>query len=450
MAMNYLEKKREEQQNTAESGGGLRGVSRQTQQQLQNYQQPYQQTEQAKAAQQNLQNVQAQKPQTYSSKYGAALENILKQIQNPGEFKYDFNGDALFKAYSDMYTQNAKQGAQNAAGIAAGLTGGYGNTYAQSAANQAYQQNLSQLYDRGIDFMNAAYDRYAADRADKYNQLGAVQSAESTDYNRYRDLMQDYNTELDRAREDARYEDETGYNRYADALKYWQAQAAAENADWQAGQEMDYRYNALDEEARQYDESMAENRRQFDESMAQSKEQFEASNKLDWANLEEKQRQYDGSLSEEQRQYNQNYALNLCSSILASGKMPSNELLVAAGISYEDAQKLMAEISTGGGPQKKTETKTNKVVQNAANALNDIGKETVNAQANGIVAAIQNSSQWAQYANAFQQIANDPGSTPEEKAEAQNLANQAAGMAYNKDQNQNAVDEYIKRLLGSK
>ena len=498
MAMNYLEKKRDEQQRTADSGGGLRGVSQQTQKQLQNYQQGYQAGQQVQQAQQNLQQVQAQKPQSYSSKYGAQLESILQQIQNQGEFKYDFNGDALFKAYADMYTQNAKQGALNAAGIAAGLTGGYGNTYAQSAANQAYQQNLSQLYDRGVDFMNAAYNRYAADRADRYDRLGALQNAENAEYGRYRDTVQDYYADLDRAREDARYEDETGYQRYADMLNYWQNQAAAENADWQAGEEMDYRYNTLDEQARQadldeayrqqtfnenvrqadldeayrqaqlawqqqtdardyeesvrqYNQNLAENQRQFDASMAQSAEQFAANNQLDWANLEEKQRQYDSSLSEEQRQYNQNYALNLCSSILASGKMPSNELLIAAGISYEDAQKLMAEISAGGGPggPKKTESQTQKVIKDTANGLNSIGNEVVYAQGAGVAAALQNSSQFGQYANAFQQIANDPNSTAEEKAVAQQMANQAAGMAYNKTQNQSAVDEYVKKLLAS-
>ena len=415
MAMNYLEKKREEQQRTADSGGGLRGVSQQTQKQLQNYQQGYQAGQQVQQAQQNLQQVQAQKPQSYSSKYGAQLESILQQIQNPGEFKYDFNGDALFKAYADMYTQNAKQGALNAAGIAAGLTGGYGNTYAQSAANQAYQQNLSQLYDRGVDFMNAAYNRYAADRADRYDQMSALQNAENADYNRYRDTMTDYYADLDRAREDARYEDETGYNRYADMLNYWQNQAAAENADWQAGEEMDYRYNTLDEQARQadldeayrqaqlaeqirgtnldeayrqatlaenqrqanmdeqyrrdtlgwqqstdardyeesvrqYNQNLAENQRQFDSSMAQSAEQFAANNQLDWANLEEKQRQYDSSLSEEQRQYNQKMAASWVADILANGQIPSNDLLVAAGLSMEDAQKLVAEVQGAGGP----------------------------------------------------------------------------------------------------
>ena len=350
MAMTYLEKMKQNQQQQGQQQG-LRGVSQQTQQQLQNYQQPYQPTQQAQAAQQNLQKVQAQKPQGYTSKYSGALENILQQIQIPGSFKYDFNGDNLFQYYKDLYTQNAKQGAADAAGIAAGLTGGYGNSYALSAANQAYQQNLMPLYDKGVDFMNAAYNRYAADRADKYDQLGAVQNAENMDYNRYRDQMADYNAELDRAREDARYEDETGYNRYADMLKYWQNQAAAENADYQAGEEMDYRYNALDEQARQADMDEAYRR----DAMVQDQQQFETTTKLDYDKLAENIRQFDASLSEDQRQYNQKYAASWVADILANGQIPSMELLAMAGLSYEDAQKLVAQVQAGGGSGGKTE-----------------------------------------------------------------------------------------------
>ena len=426
MAMTYLEKMKQNQQQQNQQG--LRGVSQQTQQQLQNYQQPYQQTQQAQQAQTNLQQVQAQKPQSYTSKYSGALENILQQIQNPGGFKYDFNGDSLFQYYKDLYTQNAKQGALDAAGIAAGLTGGYGNTYAQSAANQAYQQNLLPLYDKGIEFMNAAYNRYAADRADRYDQLGALQNAENADYNRYRDTMTDYYADLDRAREDARYEDETGYNRYADMLNYWQNQAAAENADWQAGEEMAYRYNTLDEEARQadqneayrnrqldwqmdtdardyaenvrqYNANLAENQRQADmdenyrrdtlgeqirqadmddayryatlaeqirgtnldeayrrDAMVQDQAQFEATTKLDYDKLAENMRQFDAGLSEDQRQYNQKMAASWVADILANGQIPSAELLAMAGLSYEDAQKLVAQVQAAGGPGPQTKT----------------------------------------------------------------------------------------------
>ena len=363
----YLEKmKQNQQQQTPQQG--LRGVSQQTQQQLQQYQQPYQQTQQAQAAQQNLQNVQQQKPQSYSSKWSGALDNILQQIQNPGEFKYSLDGDGLFQSYKDMYTQKAKQGAQDTMGVAAGLTGGYGNSWAQSAGAQAYQQNLLPLYDKAMEFAKMAQDRYNADRADKYNQLSALQGMEESDYGRYRDLMSDYNADLDRAREDARYEDETGYGRYKDMLNYWQNQAAAENADYQAGQEMDYRYNSLDEQARQYNESMAENQRQFNASMEQNAQQFAETNKLDWANLEEKQRQFDANLTEEQRQYNQDYAMQLCSAILANGQIPSNELLIAAGLSYEDAQKLIAQ-ETGGGPGGPKKTAAEQAALSIANGM---------------------------------------------------------------------------------
>ena len=363
----YLEKmKQNQQQQTPQQG--LRGVSQQTQAQLQNYQQPYQQTQQAQAAQQNLQNVQQQKPQSYSSKWSGALDNILQQIQGAGEFKYSLDGDGLFQSYKDMYTQKAKQGAQDTMGVAAGLTGGYGNSWAQSAGAQAYQQNLLPLYDKAMEFAKMAQDRYNADRADKYNQLSALQGMEESDYGRYRDLMSDYNADLDRAREDARYEDETGYGRYKDMINYWQNQAAAENADYQAGQEMDYRYNSLDEQARQYNESMAENQRQFNASMEQNAQQFAETNKLDWANLEEKQRQFDANLTEEQRQYNQDYAMQLCSAILANGQIPSNELLIAAGLSYEDAQKLIAQ-ETGGGPGGPKKTAAEQAALSIANGM---------------------------------------------------------------------------------
>lgn len=447
MAMTYLEKMKQNQSQQAPQG--LRGVSENTQTQMAKYQNGYQPTEQAQQAQQNLQTVQQQKPQSYSSKWSGALDNILQQINNPGEFKYSLDNDGLFQSYKDLYTQKAKQGAMDTMGMAAGLTGGYGNSWAQSAGAQAYQQNLLPLFDKSLEFAKMAQDRHNADRADQYNRLSALQGMEESEYGRYRDTVSDYNAELERAREDARYADEMGYQQYADMLKYWQNQAAAENADYQTGEEMAYRYNTLDEEARQadqneafrnkqldwqmdtdardyaenvrqyntnlaenqrqfdtntaenarqfdtqmaeqirstnadedyrnrqlawqqdvdardyaesvrqYDTNMAENARQFDTSMLQNAQQFAESNKLDWANLEEKQRQYDSSLSEEQRQYNQDYAMKLCSAILANGQIPSNELLVMAGLSYEDAQKLIAQ-ETGGpggpGPDSKNE-----------------------------------------------------------------------------------------------
>ena len=374
MALTYLEEQKKKQQEALQPAaqqnaqGGLSGVSQNTQAQLQKYQGGYQQTDQAQAAQQNLQTIQQQKPQTYSSKYGAQLDNILQEIQNPGTFKYDFNGDSLFQSYKDVLTQQAKQAQLNAQGNAAALTGGYGNSYGAAAGAQAYQQQLLPLYERMPEYASLARQNYDNDLANRYRALGALQDAENTEYGRYRDTVGDYNTDLDRAREDARYADETGYQRYMDLLNYWQNQAGAENQDYLAGVDNEYRDRVLAEQMRstaadedyrnrQLDWNMSTDARDFaaqqewnEKNFQQSQYEFEQSNKLDWANLEEKQRQFDEELSEDQRQANQRYAVAWVTDILANGQIPSNELLVAAGLSYEDAQKLVAQLATGGGP----------------------------------------------------------------------------------------------------
>ena len=185
MAMTYLEKMKQNQsQQTPQQG--LRGVSENTQTQMAKYQNGYQPTEKVQQAQQNLQTMQQQKPQSYSSKWSGALDNILQQIQKPGTFKYDMNGDALFNSYKDLVSEQARQGAVNAQGMAAGLTGGYGNSYAQSAGAQAYQQALLPLYERIPDFANLARQNYDADINNRYRALGALQDAENAEYDRYR------------------------------------------------------------------------------------------------------------------------------------------------------------------------------------------------------------------------------------------------------------------------
>lgn len=542
MARSYLDEQKEKMQQQAQAAqqqySGMRGVSEGTGQKLAQAQAAYQPGQQVQAAQQNLQTIQAQKPQTYSSKYGAALENILQQIQNPGEFKYSFNGDELFKSYADLYSQQAKQASMNAMGQAAALTGGYGNSYAQAAGSQAYQQNILPLYERGMQLAQMAQDRYNAGRTDLYNQMAALQGMEESEYGRYRDTVGDWQNELDRAREDSRYEQEQDYQRYRDNLEYYTGLAQLENQDWnsqqereeairqynqdfaerqrqfnedlaetqrqsaldeayrqnafnwqkdtdardyaervrqanldeayrqatfdwqkaaderdfnaqqyradqdeayrqamfnwqqntdqrdfneqmrQANQDEAYRQKTFDESVRQADldeayrqaqlaeqirgtdldeayrqatlgeqvreadldeayrqqtfnenvrqadldeayrrDTLAETQRQADldeayrrDSLAQKQAQFEATTELDWASLVEKQREYDESLSEDQRQYNQKMAASWVADILANGQIPSNELLVAAGLSLEDAQKLIAVVQEYAGP----------------------------------------------------------------------------------------------------
>jgi len=284
----------------------------------------YTPAQQVQQAQQALQQNQAAKPASYTSKYGPQLDSILQQIQNPQEFKYEFNGDELFKYYADNYTQKGKQAAANVMGQAAALTGGYGNSYGQQVANQTYDQYLLDLYDKGMDLRDRAYQQYQDQRADQYNQYNVLAGADESDYGRYRDTVGDWEKERDYLT--GRYDTERGfdYGQYQDQLAAWQA-----DRDYAAGRydtERNFDYGQYQDAA-----SRAEQQYQFDAQMAENIRQFDAN--LDWDKMSAQQK----------------YAAEYALSILQMGQMPSEALLQQAGLSAEDAAKLMAQIKKGGG-----------------------------------------------------------------------------------------------------
>ena len=353
---------------------GLRGVSDNTRNRTQQYQ-DYQQGDRVTQAQQQLQSLLNNRPGDYNSKYGQALDNILQQIQNPEKFQYSFNGDEMFKQYADLYTQQGRQASMDAMGQAAGLTGGYGNSYAQQVGNQMYDQYLMQLYDRGNEMRNQAFNEWQTGRADQYNQLNALMQADQNEYNRYRDQMADWQTDRGYYTDAEQQAYARDYGEFTANRDYWNQQQQLENADWwnaeqfneqqrqndaarelqyqQANAENQYRYDTLQEQQAQFGANYDENIRQFNANMEESIRQFDTTTDTDWAKLEEEKRQYDASLTEQQRQYNQNVAIDYVKAIIEKGQMPSAELLVAAGLSQEDAQKLKDQfvqtVYVGGG-----------------------------------------------------------------------------------------------------
>lgn len=303
---------------------GLQGVSDTTASKLGQLQQGYQPNDQVQAAQAQLQNVQAQKPQTYNSKYSGALDNILNQIQNPQEFKYSFNGDELFKYYADLFTQQGKQAAQDVQGQAAALTGGYGNSYGQMLGQQQYDQYLLNLYDKGMDLQGLAYQRFKDNQANQQNIYNILAAQDAADYGRYRDELGDWQNERAYWTDQENQAYNRDYGQYSDQLANWMNFASAENADYWTGLQQA-------ENIRQFDVQQAENVRQFNEQ------------------LQEKIREFDASLDYDKMTNEQKRAAEYAMSILANGQMPSLELLKAAGLSEEDAMKMMAQLKSGGG-----------------------------------------------------------------------------------------------------
>lgn len=242
-------------------------------------------------AQNQLQQIQSQKPKDYVSQYKPQLDAILAQITNPEKFKYEFNGDELFKYYADLYGQQGKQAMNSAMGQAAALTGGYGNSYAQSVGQQTYDDYLTKLYDKGLEFRDRAYQTYQDEKADRYNIYNTLNAAEQQDYGRYRDMLGDWLNERDYATNWYNNEYNRDYGLFSD--------------DWN----------------RNYQQNQADWERYVNER--------------------------DYNMSREQ--YEQGVAQNYVMQILANGNMPSEAMLAAAGLSREDALLMMAQLETGGG-----------------------------------------------------------------------------------------------------
>ncbi len=319
----------------------MQGVTAGTQQKLNGLQTGYQPTTAAQAAQQALQAIQAQKPQGYNSQYAPQLQSILEQIQGQKDFKYEVNSDPFFRMLADRKTTDAKLASMDAMGQGAALTGGYGNSAAQGQAQQAYQEQLRGLYDEAISLEQRAFERDQARRADLYNQAGLLQGLDQAEYGRYRDTVGDWENERNYLTDLYNTEEDRGYNRYANDLDYYTRLAQIENADYRSEQE---RQEAIRQFNEQFNRGVFESDRAFEEQRRQA--DLDEAFRRD--QLQENMRQFQESMEWDRLSSEQKYNFQTAMQILANGQMPSAELLEAAGLSAEDAQKLMAQPATGG------------------------------------------------------------------------------------------------------
>ena len=116
-------------------------------------------------------------------------------------FSYDFNADALYHQYKDMYMKQGQMAMQDTMGQAAAMTGGYGNSYAASVGNQAYQQSLQQLNGVIPELYQLALSKYNMEGqqiSDALAALGADREAYMQDWQSgYDRLVDAYNIASD-------------------------------------------------------------------------------------------------------------------------------------------------------------------------------------------------------------------------------------------------------------
>lgn len=181
----------------------------------------------------------------YGADYGLA-NDYLSQYQNRDPFSYDFNSDALYNQYKDQYIQQGQMAMMDTMGQAAAMTGGYGNSYAQTVGQQMYNQYLGQLNEVMPELYGMAYDRYNQEGQDMLNMYDLYMSREQDNYNKYRDSVDMWNTQLSQAKDNYN----TLYNEYTSAYdQNYIEEQDAKNWDYKATQdaksEKEANYNKL-------------------------------------------------------------------------------------------------------------------------------------------------------------------------------------------------------------
>ena len=321
-------------QSSASGYTGLAGLSSNTQQQLAQLGNGYTPSGNVTAAQQYLQNVVNGKPGAYQSQYQGQLESLYNQVMNRDPFSFDLNGNVLYNQYRDQYTQQGKQAMMDTMGQAAALTGGYGNSWAQTAGQQAYQGYLQQLNNIVPELYQMALDQYNQEGQNLKDMLSLTQGLEDSAYGKYRDTVSDWNTSYSQANDEYWNQYNADYANYSNMLNYWNTMADRENTQ-----------HNVDREFANADRELA---------------------------------------------YNQ------AMTILQAGKVPSDDLLAAAGISAADA-KLLAEANkkssggssgsksgSGGGTASKTTATTDKNAENQETASNSLYSYLVEARERGM------------------------------------------------------------------
>ena len=148
----------------------------------------------------------------YSSRYDETIQSMIKDMLERPEFSYDPESDVVWKSYQKAYGREGDRATQNALGAAAAASGGMPSSYATTAAAQAGNYYAAQAADKIPELFDAAYNRYLNEFNMDLSKLGVVQDQEGTDYNRYLDQLNQWNTDRNFA-----------YNQFAGDRSQWNA-----------------------------------------------------------------------------------------------------------------------------------------------------------------------------------------------------------------------------------
>ena len=131
----------------------------------------------------------------YNNRYDDTIQDLIQGILNREDFNYDPATDPLYQNYRKQYTREGQRATADTLGQAAAASGGIPSSYATTAAAQAGNYYAAQMTDKIPELYQLAYNQYLNDYNMQLSDLGVVQGAEQSDYDKYLNELNQYNTD---------------------------------------------------------------------------------------------------------------------------------------------------------------------------------------------------------------------------------------------------------------
>lgn len=134
---------------------------------------------------------------TYQNRYDPTIQEMIAGILERPDFSYDPATDPLYQNYRKQYTREGQRATADALGAASAASAGIPSSYANTAAAQAGNYYAAQMTDKIPELYQLAYNKYLNDYDMALSDLGVVQGAEQSDYQKYLDALGQFNTDRD-------------------------------------------------------------------------------------------------------------------------------------------------------------------------------------------------------------------------------------------------------------
>lgn len=131
----------------------------------------------------------------YVNRYQDQIDGLLNDILNRPEFSYDPDTDPMYAAFRKEYQREGQRATADTMGQYAAMTGGMPSTAATVAAQQAGDYYAAQMADRIPELYQLAYSMYQDQGTDMRMNMDMLTALEQGDYNKYLNLLNQYNTD---------------------------------------------------------------------------------------------------------------------------------------------------------------------------------------------------------------------------------------------------------------